>query len=328
MQRYDVADALAGVRPAACAQSHIEHFVEQLSGAGYALLSTRQYVQAAAHLGRWIEVRSISWPQLTDSALSTFARHRCTCPEADGRGQKLSRRYVRRIYRFVEHLRARGLVPASRHLTPPIPEALTGFQDWLRRHRGLAVCTITRYQMLVAKMLPALGEDPAAYNAALIRRVFLAQVRDLSRGYAKCFVPALRAYLRFLAVEGRCRPYLDRAVPTLPEWRLAALPRYIESADVERVIGACDLRKSCGIRDRAVLLLLARLSDYSPSMACGRARFGDCRWRISIGPLTGSRSSGPRAGIERSCRSNPRSSTPSVGMSATPGRTAIAARCS
>ena len=259
MQRYDVADALAGVRPAAYAQSQIEHFVEQLRGAGYALLSTRQYVQAAAHLGRWMHARSISWQQLTDSMVSTFARHRCTCPEADGCGQRLSRRYVSRVHRFVEHLRAGGLVPASRPLTPPIPEALNGFQEWLRRHRGLAVSTITRYQMLVAKMLPALGADPAGYNAALIRRVFLAQVRGLSRGYAKCFVPALRAFLRFLAVEGRCRPYLDRAVPTLPEWRLSALPRYIESADVERVIGACDLRKSCGIRDRAVLLLLARL---------------------------------------------------------------------
>ena len=73
------------------------------------------------------------------------------------------------------------------------------------------------------------------------------------------FVTALRAFLRFLAAEGRCQPYLDRALPTVPEWRLSALPRYLEAADVERLIAACDLNTSRGIRDRAILLLLARL---------------------------------------------------------------------
>ncbi len=162
MQRNDLSDALA--------QFHIEQFVEQLTAAAYAPLWIRQYVQATAHLERWLKARSIAWQQLTDSILSTFASHRCRCPDADGRGQKLSRRYVRRVHRFVEHLRAQGLVPASRPVTPPIPEVLTGFQEWLRRHRGLAVRTITRYQLLVAKMLPVLGEDPATYNAALIPR--------------------------------------------------------------------------------------------------------------------------------------------------------------
>jgi integrase len=48
-------------------------------------------------------------------------------------------------------------------------------------------------------------------------------------------------------------------VPTVPEWKLSALPRYLETDDVERVITSCDLSKPCGIRDRAILLLLARL---------------------------------------------------------------------
>ena len=139
------------------------------------------------------------------------------------------------------------------------PKRSSTFQEWLRRHRGLAISTVTRYQLQVAKMLPALGQDAALYDAALIRRVFLAQVRGLSRGYAKCFAPAVRAYLRFLAVQGPARPYWDRAVPTRPEWRRSALPRSLASAEVERVIGACDVRSACGIRDRAVLLLLARL---------------------------------------------------------------------
>ena len=70
---------------------------------------------------------------------------------------------------------------------------------------------------------------------------------------------ALRGYLRFLAAHGACRPWLDRAVPVIPQWRLSALPRYLPPADVERLIASCDLTKPHGIRDKAILLLLARL---------------------------------------------------------------------
>ena len=70
---------------------------------------------------------------------------------------------------------------------------------------------------------------------------------------------ALRGYLRFLAAQDTCRPWLDRAVPTVPQWRLSALPHYLPTADVERLIASCDLTKPQGIRDKAILLLLARL---------------------------------------------------------------------
>ena len=63
----------------------------------------------------------------------------------------------------------------------------------------------------------------------------------------------------FSRCAGRCRSHLDRAVPIVPEWKLSALPRYLETDDVERVIASCDLSKPCGVRDRAILLLLARL---------------------------------------------------------------------
>lgn len=259
MERYDVADVLAGMQFADGVESHIRSFAEHLIGRGYAVLSTRGYIQAAAHLGHWMHVRGIRPQQLTDAALSRFARHRCACPGAGGGKRCPSRRYVARARVFVEHLRAAGTVPTPARPTPTTPTPLAGFREWMQRHRGLTVWTISRYESLVTKMLPTLGGDPTTYDAALVRRVFLAHTQGISRTYAKCFVAALRAFLRFLAIEGRCRLYLDRAVPTIPEWRLSALPRYLPSTDVERVIASCDRDKPCGVRDRAVLLLLARL---------------------------------------------------------------------
>jgi site-specific recombinase XerD len=42
-------------------------------------------------------------------------------------------------------------------------------------------------------------------------------------------------------------------------WRLSALPRYLPAADIERVIAACERETAVGLRDRAAVLLLARL---------------------------------------------------------------------
>lgn len=43
------------------------------------------------------------------------------------------------------------------------------------------------------------------------------------------------------------------------QWRLSSLPRYLSAEDVERVIESCDQLTKERLRDRAILLLLARL---------------------------------------------------------------------
>ena len=48
-------------------------------------------------------------------------------------------------------------------------------------------------------------------------------------------------------------------MPFVPQWRLSSLPRYLSVADVERLIASCDLDTAHGVRDRAILLLFARL---------------------------------------------------------------------
>ncbi len=127
------------------------------------------------------------------------------------------------------------------------------------RHRGVKEQTVERHERLIEKMLPSLGDDPSRYDAALVRGTLLREIGQLSLGHAKTYVTALRMFLRFLASHGRCPAHLDYALPTVPEWKLSALPRYLVAEDVERVIASCDLSKSHGVRDRAILLLLARL---------------------------------------------------------------------
>jgi integrase/recombinase XerD len=260
MQSVELKDALHRVRPGGCVRPYLEDFAAELFSSGYAELSTVDYVRSASHLGRWMDLRHIGVDQLSDATLAGFAQHHCQCPHATRHRRRPSRCYVARVRKFAEYLGRLGVIPPLARQPPKaVPTLLLGFRTWMIRHRGITERTIARYERLIERMLPALGSNPAIYDAALVRRVLLDEIRSLSCPYAKTFVTALRAFLRFLAAEGRCQPYLDRALPTVPEWRLSALPRYLEAADVERLIAACDLNTSHGIRDRAILLLLARL---------------------------------------------------------------------
>lgn len=277
MTKKNVAKALTGVRPAGCLQPYIRSVAEHLIGRGYAVLSARNYLQTAAHLGRWMDDRGIPLTSFSDDTLANFARHRCRCSGAGRSGCRLSPKYVERARSLVEYLRCQGAVPSVPASEPATHPLLVSFRDWMGRHRGLSVWTIRRYEYLVSQVLPAMGDDPAVYEAALVRRAFLAHVQGLGRVYARCYVSALRTFLRYLAVEGRCRPGLEQAIPTIPSWRLSSLPRYLDPPDVERVIASCDLSKPCGIRDRAVLLLLARLGLRAGDIMT--MTLGDLDWR-------------------------------------------------
>jgi integrase/recombinase XerD len=84
-------------------------------------------------------------------------------------------------------------------------------------------------------------------------------------------------FLRFLIVEGHCAADLDAAIPVLAHWRLSSLPRYLPADDVERVIASCDPALPVGVRDRAILLLLARLGLRAGDIV--RLRLSDIDWK-------------------------------------------------
>jgi site-specific recombinase XerD len=94
---------------------------------------------------------------------------------------------------------------------------------------------------------------------------------------AKNCTTALRMFLRFLIAEGKCAAGLEAAIPVVAQWRLSSLPRYLQSDEVERVIASCDTASPVGRRDRAILLLLARLGLRAGDIV--QLRLADLDWK-------------------------------------------------
>ncbi|WP_342723827.1 tyrosine-type recombinase/integrase [Bradyrhizobium sp. B097] len=192
----------------------------------------------------------------------------------------VSKKCVRRVRRFVEFLGERGIVQRKPKLAlPTLDRWVVEFQDWLRQHRGVTELTIDRHGRMVMRLLPALGSKPRSWDAQLIRDVIIAETKRVSLAYVKTMTMALRGYLRFLTARGLCRAGLDHAGPMIPQWRLSSLPRYISSSDVETLIAMCDQTTATGVRDRAILLLLARLGLWACGPATFSLRLTDIDWQ-------------------------------------------------
>src|SRR5213594_759013 len=129
----------------------------------------------------------------------------------------------------------------------------------------------------IRDLIRRFGEDPSKLDAQGLRKFVLSQSRSSGWATAKRCTTALRMFLRFLIAEGRCRAGLLGAIPALAHWRLSSLPRYLMPEAVERVIDSCNVSSPVGKRDRAILLLLARLGLRAGDIV--QMRLEDIDWK-------------------------------------------------
>lgn len=252
----------------------LDGFAESLYAEGYSSETSGSYLGAADHLGQWAARRGGALADLDEGLLARFVHHLPQCRCRGGRRGGRTR-VPFRVYAFLRYLRDAGVVTTS------APEAtrsplVTEYGAWMRDRRGLAATTIAGSLPVVETLLDTLGDDPAGLDAAGVRRFVLEYVRQHAPASAGWVTTIVRGFLRWLVAHGRCATDLVAAVPKIPTWRLATLPRYLPDAEVERIIAACDRPSSVARRDRAMLLLLARLGLRAGDVA--GLRLGDIDW--------------------------------------------------
>mgnify|MGYP003583734680 FL=1 len=251
--------------PAACSDPGplnplLQQFEKHLKTLGYSPHQTlRVNLSAVSHFVCWLNKAGIDLSEVNETVIEQFACHQCQSTARWWHGGP-EQRYLARIRRFLRFVAVGRIVRSGAALSPPEVDArVAEFQNWLRVHRGVSERTINSHGLLVMRMMPILGTEPAGYNAQCIRQVILDEAQKCSRAYLTKMRTALRGYLRFLIARGECKPWLDQAVPVFAHWQLSSLPRYLTDSDIERVIAACETDTPHGVRDKAILLLLARL---------------------------------------------------------------------
>ncbi|MDP3770126.1 MAG: site-specific integrase [bacterium] len=240
---------------------NLDDFIFWLEACGYSRRSIRRHVREVVHFAAWAETAELPVHALDRNALTQFHNHLAS--------EQLLR-YVSGGYQHVYQsacvlitfLETTGQVrPAASCMTTSSPTDIlwSEFSEWMRSHRGTMDSTLANYHLPIVALLEALGTSPSTFTAKGLRDFLLQQAKHSSVTKAKNIATAVRMFLRFLIARDECTIGLEHAIPTVAHWRLASIPKYLPAKEVECLIASCDQTLAIGARDRAILLLIARL---------------------------------------------------------------------
>lgn len=242
---------------AGIAGPYLDRFIAWLANSGYQRVSIRRHVREVVHFASWANSEGLHVTDLNSDSLISLRNH------LNELGIFHYTTGNHHIYQsaivFVRFLEAIGIAsPSTEHSEIRTPALFLEFCNWMKAHRGTLDSTLDNYRLPVVKLLQTLG-PPNTYSAHLLRAFFLQQVSQVHLEKSKNTATALRMFLRFLVARGDCRIGMDYAIPAVARWRLSSLPKYLLPTQVEALVASCDQSVPLGARDKAMILLVARL---------------------------------------------------------------------
>lgn len=157
-----------------------------------------------------------------------------------------------------------------------------GYAGYLRDAVGAADATRARHLPTVRRFIAACsGPDGPDWAGLSVQRVaeFIRQEAAQRTGHGrKAPACATRSFLRFLTWRGAAPSGLDRAIPSVRRARHASLPPHLSSEQLARLLERPTAPRPAEHRDRAILLLLARLGLRAGEVAA--LAFDDLDWRV------------------------------------------------
>jgi site-specific recombinase XerD len=255
---------------------HFDALSRELSERGYAIATSNFALRLFAAVGAWLESSGHRILDLNEAVLDAFlaeryCHHKPHCQDLAMLAFLLA--YLRRTGVLAPHPE-----PPDRHPSAPIRAA---FRAHLINQRNLAPETVGTYLDTVTRFLDWRfgAQSPPALSALAAEDVnafMLEQARRYSAAHTQLIASALRGFLRYLPQCGTLVIDLAQAVPAPARRHLAGLPKFMPAEDVERLLASVDQTRPQGLRDEAILLLLARLGLRAGEVA--RLRLEDIDW--------------------------------------------------
>jgi site-specific recombinase XerD len=254
---------------------YVDGYRVRLLELGYSPVSVTRPLTALGYLGRWMERQDVDVERLTDGVLKMFL-----ADHVDEHGHLPSAG----VMPLLDYLRDEGLVPPepARQLAP-LERFLDEYRDWLAVERALSPDTVRGYTRLAHRFLAerVSAEDELGVEGltgADVTGFLLRESRRLRPGSVRCHANQLRQFLRYLSMRGFADPGLAPAVPSVGRWREVGIPQFPAPPAIEQLLESCDRSRRVGVRDLAILMLLARLGLRTVEVA--RLELDDLHWRI------------------------------------------------
>jgi site-specific recombinase XerD len=231
------------------------------------------------NLQRWLDRNNLALVALHEPVVLRFLEER----RSQGR---LWKGDAPTAHHFLRHLREKGAIPAPAPAVDlsPLARLRQRYEDHLKKERGLSPVTVVGYWRHIGRFLvERFGDAPPCLREVVpndLSAFLLRHARSGSPKVAQMMVAALRSFFRFLFQHAETDRDLAAAVPTVPQWRLAEVPKYLTAAQVEQVVQACRRDTAAARRDHAIILLLARLGLRASEVLA--LQLDDIDWRAGV----------------------------------------------
>jgi site-specific recombinase XerD len=205
-------------------------YVEHLQRRGYGRVTIQQYVQAIEHFGGWMARRGHVLADVELVLVTTFlVRHlaHCSCRRQRARSMLISRAALRQLLVVLPsaHASRRAIAAPSK---TAIDGVIAAFDHHLQQTCGLAPATRRSYQREArALLVTRFGHgtvDLAALRSMDIYGFVTARAQRLCPASANGVSNAMRAFVRFLTLQGIPAACTPSAVPRAAVWRLSVSP--------------------------------------------------------------------------------------------------------
>ena len=255
----------------------IRRLRDYLQDRGYAATTITQYLAVAERFHAWrCHSRAGSQP-LGAASVMAFIRH-CRAT--------YHLHHVHHLRSGVMHLA--HMLEASGELagapsTPPtyIDLALGEYLAHLRGTCGLAESTCQGHAFYARQFLHRkYGMGRLRYERLCPQDCtrFIADVaKRMSPISLRRVTSSIRTYLRYLQMQGQCGREMIAAIPTIPMWKLAHLPRTMTKEQLRTFLACFDRTTVLGRRDYAMALLMSKLGLRVSEVA--QIQLDDIHWR-------------------------------------------------
>ena len=267
---------------------YLNSFTSLLSEKGYTNYSIKVKIRLVAKFNRWLNQQNLGIDDLNLDLFDHFIKNQKT-RDPVRRGDFATSKLLLR------HLSDAGVILLSviKIDDNPFCKIEDGFAQYLSRERGLSAETLTTYIPLVRCFLSDCFKAGTIKLEKLcpkdITAFILSYTQSVKRSTAKLMVTSLRAFFRYLRLQGQIATDLAAFVPAISDWRLTGLPKSLEPEQIECLLKSCDQNTKVGQRDFTILLLLARLGLRAGEIV--KMTLDDINW--DVGELI-IRGKGPR----------------------------------
>lgn len=257
-------------------------YKKTLEDRGYRSSALRGYIRAAEHFIAWSEPKA---DRLTigEATIKHFVEKHLDECDCLGRPQRRKVTAWAALRRLLGIVRDSGLVaPRASKLPNHIECEASAFCTHLSEVHGLAPATLISRRQWVSRFLthhfPINDIKLSQLTPEKIRNFFTICCQGFRPGTAQVVASAIRSYLRFRAVR-HADPVeaLIAAIPLAAHWRLAALPDYLDAAEVTKLMLAFDHERPQSQRDYAIVRCLVDLGLRSCEVAA--LRLDDIDWK-------------------------------------------------